>query len=54
MIFEISFGLLGGVNFGLEKSWKIVEDLMRKYPGAVWRKVVNRKKSVGKYIIEVE
>jgi len=54
MIIEISFGLIGGVNFGLEKSWAVVESLIKKYPGAVWRKMINRRKSEGKYIIEIE
>ncbi len=54
MIIEISFGLAGGLNFGLEKSWGVVKDIMIKYPHAVWKKVINRKKSVGRYIVEVD
>ena len=54
MIIEISFGLIGGINFGLESSLNMVKDIMIKYPHAVWRKVVNRKKGVGKYIVEIE
>jgi len=54
MIIEISFGLIGGINFGLEKSWGMVKEIMVKYPHAVWRKVVNRKKGVGKYVVEIE
>lgn len=53
MIIEISFGLVGGINFGLERSWNIVKDVMIKYPHAVWRKVVDVKKGVGKYIVEI-
>jgi len=54
MIYEISFVLVGGINLGLESSWKIVEDLIKKYPYATWRKIVNRRKNKVKYIIEVE
>ena len=54
MIIEVSFGLIGGVNFGLEKSWKIVEDLMKKYPQASWRRLINWKAGKGKYVVEIE
>ena len=53
MIFEVSFMLAGGINLGLEKSWKLVEDLMQKYPGAKWKKRVNPKKGEGTYIVTV-
>ena len=52
MIIEISFGLAGGLNFGLEKSWSIIEGLLKKYPGAVWKRIIRRGK--GKYIIEID
>lgn len=51
MIIRLSFALIGGVNFGLEKSWKLVEHLMQKYPGATWKKIINWKKGRGEYII---
>ena len=51
MIIEMSFALVGGVNFGLEKNWKIVEGLIRKYPHATWKRVIDFKKGVGKYIV---
>ena len=51
MIFEVSFALVGGINFGLEKSWKLVEALIKKYPGATWKKITNLKKGTGKYIV---
>ena len=54
MIIEVSFGLAGGLNFALEKSWRIVEDLMKKYPQATWRKIINRRIGKGKYIVEIE
>ena len=54
MIIEVSFGLVGGINFGLEKSWRVVEGLMRKYPQATWKKMVDWKKGEGKYIVEIE
>jgi len=54
MRIEISFGLIGGVNFGLEKSWVVVETLIKKYPYATWRKIVDRKKNIGKYVVDVE
>jgi len=53
MIIEISFGLAGGVNFALEKSWDIIKDIMIKYPQATWEKIVDLKKGVGKYIIQI-
>lgn len=54
MIFEISFAMVGGVNFGLEKSWGLIKTLLSKYPEATWRKIVDRKKGKGKYVIEVD
>lgn len=54
MIIEISFGLMGGLNFGLEKSWGTIKGIMTKYPHAVWRKVVDVKKGIGKYIVEID
>ena len=54
MIIEVSFGLVGGINFGLEKSWSLVEDLIKKYPHATWKKMVNWKKSKGKYVVEID
>lgn len=54
MIIELSFAVVGGANLGLEKSWKAVETLMKKYPGATWKKIVDWKKGRGKYIIEIE
>ncbi len=53
MIFEISFVMVGGINFGLEKSWGVVEELLKKYPYATWTKIVNWKRGKGKYIIEI-
>ena len=54
MIIEISFALIGGLNFGLERSWKLVQEILKKYPDASWRKRVNKRKKKGKYIIEIE
>jgi hypothetical protein len=54
MILELSFVLVGGANLGLEKYWPQIEKLMKKYPGATWKKVVDWKKGKGKYIIEIE
>ena len=54
MIIELSFMVVGGTNLGLEKSWRFVEALIRKYPHATWKKIVNYKKGVGKYIVEIE
>jgi len=53
VIIELSFGLAGGVNFALEKSWNIVKDIMIKYPQATWKKITDMKKGVGKYIVEI-
>jgi len=50
----VSFALVGGINFGLENSWKVVEGLIKKYPGAMWKKKINQKTEEGKYIIEVD
>jgi len=54
MIIEVSFGLVGGINFGLEKSWGIVEGLIKKYPHASWRRIVNWKKGKGMYVVEID
>jgi hypothetical protein len=54
MIFELSFALVGGINLGLERSWKMVEELLKKYPGAVWKKRIDWKRSEGKYIVKVD
>jgi hypothetical protein len=54
MIIELSFGLVGGMNFGLEKSWNIIRDIMKKYPEATWKKIVNRKNRNGKYVVEID
>jgi len=54
MIIELSFVLVGGANLGLEKHWHTIENIMRKYPKATWRKVINWKNGKGKYVIEVE
>jgi hypothetical protein len=53
MIIELSFAIVGGANLGLEKSWKAVEQLMKRYPQATWKKKVDLKKGKGKYIIEI-
>ena len=52
MIFEISFGLMGGVNLGLEKSWGLIKNILAKYPGATWKKIVDRR-GRGKYVVEI-
>ncbi|MFA5856647.1 MAG: hypothetical protein WC867_04765 [Candidatus Pacearchaeota archaeon] len=54
MIIELSFALVGGVNIGLEKKWKVVENIIRLYPQATWKKIVNRNKGIGKYIVEID
>jgi hypothetical protein len=54
MIIELSFGVVGGANLGLEKSWRVIEYLMKRYPYASWKKIINWKKGVGKYIVEIE
>jgi hypothetical protein len=48
----ISFALVGGINFGLEKSWRIVEGLLKKYPEATWKKIVGRE--TGQYIVDIK
>ena len=53
MIIEISFGLVGGLNFTLEKSWDVFKSVMIKYPQATWEKIVDMKKGIGKYIVEI-
>ena len=52
MIYEVSFALIGGINFGLEKSWKIIEELIKKYPNATWKRKINWKKKKGRYIVD--
>jgi hypothetical protein len=54
MILELSFVLVGGANLGLEKSWPLIDRIMKEYPGATWRKIVDWKKGKGKYIVEIE
>jgi len=54
MIIEVSFAMVGGFNLGLEKSWNIVKGLMIKYPHATWKRIVNKKKEQGKYLVEIE
>jgi hypothetical protein len=54
MILELSFALVGGANLALEKKWGLVEDIMRKYPQATWKKIVDWRKGRGKYIVEIE
>ena len=54
MIIEISFGLAGGLNFGLEKSLSLIKDIMVKYPQATWKKIVDMKKGKGTYVIEID
>jgi len=49
MIIEVSFGLVGGINFGLERSWSIVEDLIKKYPHATWKRIYVDLDPNGKY-----
>ena len=53
MIIELSFVLVGGVNFGLEKQYNLVDDILKKYPHAIWKRIVNWKKGRGKYIVEI-
>lgn len=54
MIIEVSFALVGGVNFGLERSWNIVDNILRKYPHATWKKIVNWKRGRGKYVVKID
>jgi hypothetical protein len=54
MILEFSYVIVGGINLALEKSWKLVDLVIKKYPQATWRKVVNKKKGLGKYIVDIQ
>lgn len=54
MILEISFGVIGGVNFALEESWGLIKNILSKYPDAIWRKTVDRRKGKGKYVVEID
>lgn len=54
MILELSFVLVGGANLGLEKSWPIIERIMKRYPYATWRKIVDWNKGIGKYVVEID
>lgn len=53
MIIEVSFALVGGLNFGLEKYWETVDGLMKKYPKATWKRIVDRKRKICKYLVEI-
>jgi hypothetical protein len=50
----MSFVLVGGVNFGLERKYNIISEIMKKYPHATWRKIVNTSKGIGKYVVRIE
>ncbi len=54
MIIELSFAVVGGANLGLERSWKGIESIIKKYPHARWKKIVDSEKGNGKYIVEIE
>ena len=54
MILELSFAVVGGTNLGLERSWEFIQALMKKYPHATWRRIINWKKGKGKYIVEID
>ena len=54
MIIELSFVLVGGANLGLERHWHTIENIMKRYPGATWRKIVDWNKGKGKYVIEIK
>lgn len=54
MILEISFGLIGGVNFALEESWGLIRNILSKYPNATWKKIVDIKRGKGKYVVEID
>ena len=54
MIIEISFGLVGGINFALEESWNLIKDIIAKYPNATWEKTIDKKKGKGKYVVEID
>jgi hypothetical protein len=51
MIIEVSCMLVGGLNFGLEKSWDLISDLIKKYPDARWHKSLEQ--NPAKYYIEI-
>ena len=53
MIIEVSFAMIGGVNFGLEKSWNIVKGIIQKYPQATWKRIVDKRLKRGKYLVEI-
>ena len=54
MIIELSFVIVGGANLGLERYWEFIEALMKKYPHATWKKVVDWNEGKGKYIVEID
>jgi hypothetical protein len=54
MIIEMSFALVGGINFGLERKYDIIENLIKRYPHATWKRIINLKKGVGKYIVRID
>lgn len=54
MIIELSFALIGGTHIGLEKSWKVVEMIMKRYPQAIWKKEIDWEHKKGKYVVEID
>lgn len=54
MIIELSFAFVGGANLALEKRWGLIEEIIKNYPQATWKKIIDWKKGKGKYIVEIE
>jgi len=56
MIIELTFAIVNGVNRNLEKehSWRIIENLIKRYPDATWKRIINLKHGIGKYIIQID
>jgi hypothetical protein len=53
MIIEVTFSLAGGINFGLERGWRVINGLIKKYPEATWKKIINKKNKEGRYIVKI-
>ena len=56
MIIELTFAIANGLNKNLEKehSWKIIENLIKRYPDATWKRIINLKRGIGKYIVQID
>lgn len=56
MIIELTFAIVNGVNRNLERehSWKIIDNLIKRYPDATWKRITDLKSGIGKYVVQID